>query len=253
MHRSPIAPSAAPQIVTSDSKFDWFDTSELLRWDDRDSVYTAHSLFAPIHYERGYAYPLIVWLHGAQGNENELRQVMPHISMRNHVGAAPRGTVAIGDSPGAFDWDQSAEGIYEAAQSVDDCIDIAQRRFNINPQRIFLVGKDSGGTMAFRLGKQHPNRFAGAISLGGAMPQGLRPLREINAARSLPLMLSVSPDPTDYPVERVMQDLRLMHYAGFSLSLRLYPDGNDLTTNMLADVDSWILEQFCPTTLEASK
>ena len=26
---------------------------------------TIHSLFAPLHYEQGYAYPLLVWLHGA--------------------------------------------------------------------------------------------------------------------------------------------------------------------------------------------
>ena len=39
-----------------------------------DSV---HSLFAPLHYEPGYAYPLIVWLHGLHGDERQCCESCP--------------------------------------------------------------------------------------------------------------------------------------------------------------------------------
>ena len=51
----------------------------------------AHALFAPIHYEPGYAYPLIVWLHGCGGDERQLRQLMPLLSLRNYLAVARAG------------------------------------------------------------------------------------------------------------------------------------------------------------------
>ena len=38
---------------------------------------TVHSLFAPLKYEPGYAYPLLVWLHGLHGDERQLLRIMP--------------------------------------------------------------------------------------------------------------------------------------------------------------------------------
>jgi len=200
-----------------------------------------------MHYEAGYAYPLIVWLHGPQSNEDELRQVMPMISVRNHVAIAPRGTRQVADVRGAFGWGDSADDIAEAGDRVQDCIAIAQERFNIHPDRIFVAGYSAGGTMAHRLGMEFPRQFAGAISLGGRVPRGSRLLKNINQARQMPLLLSVSPTTEKYSTEQVMDDLRLLHSAGLSLSLRLYPDGDELTTVMFSDLNHWVMEQFCPT------
>ena len=52
---------------------------------------TTYALFAPLHYESGYAYPLIVWLHGRGNDERQLLRIMPQVSMRNYVAVAPRG------------------------------------------------------------------------------------------------------------------------------------------------------------------
>ena len=53
----------------------------------------ARALFAPMHYESNYAYPLIVWLHGANDDERQLKRIMPFVSLRNYVAVSPRGTV----------------------------------------------------------------------------------------------------------------------------------------------------------------
>ena len=73
----------------------------------RDGSFAPHATFAPIRYERGYAYPLVVWLHGALGNEQQLRRVMPLVSMRNYVAVAPRGTSGDRVRRGAFSWRQT--------------------------------------------------------------------------------------------------------------------------------------------------
>ncbi len=57
------------------------------------------TLFAPIHYESNYAYPLIVWLHGPHDDERQLKRIMPFVSLRNYVGVSPRGTEAAAPAP----------------------------------------------------------------------------------------------------------------------------------------------------------
>jgi len=244
MNRLLSPPEAKLQESFQETLDSWHAEEETSSVFLRRAADTAHNCFAPVHYESGYAYPLIVWLHGHQGNECELSRVVPLISLRNHVAVSPRGTMADSNTRGTYSWQQSAEGIDQATQRVHDCIEIAKERFHVNPDRVFIAGYQCGGTMALRIGLEHPDLFAGAISLGGPMPSGFRPLRRINEARKLPLLLSASQDGTNYPLADVMGDLRLLHFAGCSLSLRLYPAGNDLTTNMLSDVDSWIFEQF---------
>ncbi len=243
-------PLTSSQIVPSQNIANWFDRLDFALPAQRQVTATAHSCFAPMHYESGYAYPLIVWLHGPSSNEDELRQVMPLISTRNHVAIAPRGTGQVESGMSAFSWDDSADGIAEAGERVADCIAIAKQRFNIHPDRIFIAGHSVGGTMAHRLGMEFPEQFAGAISLGGEVPRGSRSLKNINRARQLPLMLAVSPaeesDAPNYSLERVMDDVRFLHCAGLSLSLQLYPEGDELTTVMFEDIDSWVMEQFCP-------
>ena len=207
---------------------------------------TTYSIFVPIHYEQAYSYPLIVWLHGPGDNENQLRTVLPLVSMRNHVAIAPLGTDPDSDLRGAFCWKQSGTSIIEASDRVLDCIRIAMERHHIHPERVFVAGYDCGGTMAMRVALENPDYFAGAISLGGPLPRGLNLLRRVNDARHLPLLFAVSSESSRYTPTDACDDLRLLHSAGFSLDLRQYPCGDELTTKMLSDMDAWILNRICP-------
>lgn len=209
------------------------------------------SLFVPMHYERRYAYPLLVWLHDAGGSERELRQLMPHVSMRNYLAAAVRGTSPAVGRPG-YAWEDSPDTASEAAERVQECIDAAQRRYHVHAERVFIAGQGRGGTMALRLALQHPEWFAGAISLGGPLPQGGCPLQRVNRARRLPLLVAACLGSRAYPESRVASDLRLLHAAGFALALRRYPGNDELTTVMLSDMDRWIMSQVCPAATAAA-
>ena len=200
------------------------------------------SLLAPQHYEPGYAYPLVVWLHGPGGNEREVQKVMPLISSRNHVGVAPRGTDEELTS-GGYCWDQNERSIDRCENSVLDSIQVATERYNIRTDRIFLAGYDCGGTMALRIGLRNPMRFAGVISLGGPFPVGMNPLTNIDSIRHLPLLIGLGREAEKYTADRLCQELRLFHIAALKVDLRLYPAGDELTTKMLSDADEWIMRQ----------
>ena len=219
----------------------------------RRNAILPHCLFSPIHYEPGYAYPLIVWLHGSDSSELELQQVMPMVSVRNYVGVAPRGTYRTNKTERLYTWQQTANDVADACQRVVDCVDIARDQYNIHADRIFVAGYGDGGTMALRVGMERSELFAGAISLGGRVPRGGNAFRRINSARRLPLLVSVAPTEGQYSNQQIKEDLRLLHSGGFPLSLQLYAGKDEpLVEDMFWDLDAWVMEQFCPTAVTAS-
>ncbi len=205
------------------------------------------SVFTPLHYERNYAYPLLVWLHGEGKNEKHLRQVMPKISMRNYAAVAPRATLALGQErlpqlSNSFTWSLSDAHTSEAMDRVCMAVERAEQRFQIDHDRIFLAGSGVGGTMALQIGMTLPERFAGIISVGGALPRDAAPLAHLNASRRLPLLLTVDRENNEYSDALVCEDLRLLHIAGMTVTLRQYPAGDPLSDSMLSDIDQWIME-----------
>jgi len=204
-----------------------------------------HATFAPIHYEPNYAYPLLVWLHGHAGNEHELRQVMPQVSMRNYVAVAPQGSWKDSRYRGRHGWRQASDMIEDAEARIADCIAAAKQRFNIHPARIFLAGHGSGGTMAVRVAWNDPGRFAGVVAINGPLPTRQSPLRRVNELRQLPCLLAMSRDSQAYPAARVCEDLRLLHAAGCTVAMRQYPGADGLTKWMLADLDRWMMDLVC--------
>lgn len=216
------------------------------------SEQTEFAFFSPLHYERNYAYPLVIWLHGPNDDERQLKRIMPLVSMRNYVAVAPRGTVSFDDvcddagvSPRrGFAWSQTPDHILLAEHRIFAALQAAQRKYNVSSSRVFLAGFGCGGTMALRLALSDPQTFAGAASFGGPFPQTQSPLGRLTEARRLKLLLSTGRDSIGYPPQEVCQHLRLFHVAGMSVCLRQYPCGDDLTTSMLADMDRWIMDQF---------
>lgn len=202
-----------------------------------------HALFAPLHYEAHYAYPLIVWLHGSGDDERQLTRIMPIVSLRNYVAVAPRG-FPLPSGGAYYGWPQTPDRIQEAEQRIAECVEAASERLNIASKRVFLAGFDAGGTMAFRAAMDLPHRFVGVLSIGGSFPTGHTPLRRLAEARRLQVFLTAGRDSLRYPAAAVCDDLRLLHAAGMSVTLRQYPCGHELSPQMLRDADRWIIEQI---------
>lgn len=200
-----------------------------------------HSLFVPLHYEKNYAYPLVVWLHSHGDNHRQLKRIIPVVSLRNYVAIAPRGTAEIDERTSR--WEQTEGDILEAQWRVTQCIELAQQRCNVHTERMFIGGHADGGTMALRLALRMPHLFAGAFSIGGPLPQEHAPLINVQNARQLPLLLMQGSDSARYPTDHLCRDISLLHTAGMGAAVRQYPCGDDLTTQMLADANSWLMER----------
>ena len=194
------------------------------------------SVFVPMHYEKNYAYPLIVWLHSNGQDGSELHEVMPRISMRNYVAVAPEIESAEGD------WPQKGRCINATHDAVIAAVNQAKAQFNVNPQRIYLAGFGAGATMAFRVALERPELFAGVLAMNGPLPTAGTPLSDWDRSRKLPVFWAHCRKSTQFDQQQLCEQLRLLHIAGFSLTLRQYPGADEISDTLLSDVNRWIME-----------
>ncbi|MGL4595288.1 MAG: alpha/beta hydrolase [Thermoguttaceae bacterium] len=230
-----------------------------------------HILFSPIHYEPGYSYPLLVWLHDTGDDERQVTRVMPQISMRNYVAVAPQGFAIKKEAEDisqkedtdwdAFDvktiiqrgvrskptysWSGQKKMLSEIEQRVFDSISVAVKTNNIAENRVFIAGFGAGGRMALQLGLLYPEYFAGVASIDGAFPKSDEMLYRWNAARSLPVFLTFGQKSHMFSSKSLQQTLELFHSAGLPLTVREYEGGHDLTPTCLQDMNRWIMNIVC--------
>ena len=203
-----------------------------------------HTLLTPYHHTPDYPYPLVVWLHGPDDDERQVCRVMPHVSLQSYLAVGPRGCCPPDPGHPGYQWRQIEDAVDAAEQRVLDSIDIACSKHNVAEDRVFLAGYQCGGTMALRIGLRRPELYAGAISIGGPFPERLGPIPQLRSARSLPMLIAQGRESEYYPAEKVCDELRLFHAASLHVTLRTYPCGDELLTNMLSDMHAWMMEQM---------
>ncbi|QDV64198.1 alpha/beta hydrolase [Crateriforma conspicua] len=222
------------------------DSSAIVGEDSTDELPAARTFLLPLHYEPGYQYPLVIWLHNDGFNETQIEQVMPHISLRNYVGVGVRGAKA-GDAIGhRFDWSDTEAAVQSAWRQINSAIDESKRRFAIHPDRIVLAGYRSGGTMALRLALRHPEVFAGVISLGGALPTGRRLFSDLNDLRRqrLSMLWSWAVQGDHFHNTTMADNLRQMLMTKCRIEVRQYVDDDEMNTVTLSDVNEWIMNRI---------
>jgi phospholipase/carboxylesterase len=198
-----------------------------------------HSIFIPLHYEKNYAYPLIVWLHDQGSDEGRLPQIMSALSLRNYVATGPRGSNTCSEN--GFGWSQRASSIEQADDAIGTAIDDACRQFNIAAQRIFIAGEGAGGTMAFRIAFQRPEWFAGVASINGPLPSGSAPLARLKACRQMPIFWTQVRHDSLFNEATLATQLRLLHFGGFNVTLRQYP-ADHAYQQILPDANRWLMD-----------
>ncbi|GAA5510810.1 alpha/beta hydrolase [Novipirellula caenicola] len=203
------------------------------------------AFFLPLHYEPNYAYPLLIWLHSDGFNENQVTQVMPHISLRNYVGVGVRASCAIDSSGHRYEWRTRPGAIQTAYENVMQAIDEARERFSVNPSRIVLAGYQSGGAMAMRIALRDPKRFAGVVSLGGRMPSGGRALSNLSDLRErrLPMLWQWATESSLFDSSELDEDMRRAMMIRAQLEIRQYCDDDEMNTVTLADINQWIMDK----------
>ncbi|WP_435008301.1 alpha/beta hydrolase [Tundrisphaera lichenicola] len=232
------------------------------------------SRFVPQRYEPNYAYPLLVLLHARGGDDQQMVRSMPAMSWRNYVGLSLRGpeVVTRQGRPVGHGWgpdfarpdrERSASALAlpdaevfrrRLLDSEPDPVDVLEdgifgavretrRTLHVHSERIFLVGVGEGAAVAYRVAMAHPERFAGVVAINGWLPGGFRPLGRLKDCRSLRVLVVHGEWNGRVPVEHARKTVSILRAGGLNVAFQSYPCAHRLTSHMLSDVDTWLINQ----------
>ena len=114
--------------------------------------------------------PLIVLLHGADADENDMIGLWTQLPPRFAV-VSPRGP--FGGGGRGWRWYRKGatrdRDIAASRKVVDLVVEAAIKRFDADKGQVFLGGFSQGGVMTYEVALHEPGRFRGAVVLSGAL------------------------------------------------------------------------------------
>ncbi len=146
----------------------------------------------PDGYSLGRRYPLVVQLHGLNFNEVLAGSRVKYNGMPGPQWIQPDLPVIyvqVFGRPSAFYRGMGEEDVLEV-------IELAERRFPVDRDRVFLMGHSMGGSGSYTIGLHYPDRFGGLMPLDAAMwtrarastgtpPDWMQPQIDIHSTQSL--------------------------------------------------------------------
>ncbi len=201
--------------------------------------------FLPTGYEPNYPYPLLVFLHGQGGNEEQILRWAPRLSRRNYICIGLRGPQLLGegdDGLGRYGWGAEAPCDALVEDYVFRAVEQTRRNYHVHSERIYLAGYCEGATLAYRLGFTFPERIGGVIALNGTLPPRGSFLLRLPEVRPVRVLIAHGVDNPIVPLANARSDFRLLYTAGLSVRMHTYPCGQRIDQDMLRDVNRWIME-----------
>ncbi len=131
----------------------------------------------PADYDHAVAHPLAILLHGYSAS-GAIQDAYLGFSQR----AATRGLIAVipdgTTNPGGQQFWNATPGwcCDFLGSGIDDAgyllglVTEAKARFNIDADRVYLMGHSNGGFMSYKMACEHADVFAAIVSIAGAMP-----------------------------------------------------------------------------------
>jgi predicted peptidase len=195
--------------------------------------------------DKSKKWPMVVFLHGAGERGTNLAKVAVH---------GPSKLVKQGKSfPFVLIAPQCPERETWPTDAVMALIDEAIKKYNIDPERVYLTGLSMGGFGSWALAAAYPERFAAVAPIcgGGSIINVLLP-SQANAIKTLPIWaFHGAKDPT-VKVEQSQQMVDAFKRAGNNtVKLTVYPElQHDSWTETYNNEElwKWLLEQKRPQT-----
>jgi phospholipase/carboxylesterase len=166
------------------------------------------------------ALPLLITLHGEAENALAISTVWrPIADSHGFVLAAPQGKYLIAD--GHYQWGRRAD----AEALVLQAIERAKQKYQIDQNRIYLMGFSQGGYLSLSIGLSRPDLFAGVIAVAPYYVHSLV-ASKLEKAKARSLHVYLGNGEKGYPnlLSNNREAKRLLEEAGLKVELKLYRD-----------------------------
>jgi predicted peptidase len=196
--------------------------------DDHDG----YSLFVPAEYNADHEWPLVMALHdeGSRGEEY-IQSWVEAAKARGMFVFCPTYQMPEGGTP------------YEHDKRLIQLKHDIENQYEIDPNRILVVGFGTGGHYAFYLALQYPNEFSGVASIGNPVPGNLKKLFNLSYAgvNQLPVLILVSHEDEIQKSDDTMAELDSFRARGYRIETVEAEHAKDIKN---PTANSHILEWF---------
>src|SRR5262249_44159958 len=152
-----------------------------------------YAQFVPSTYDKSKKYPLMLALHGLGSNPQQImryRGLTDEAEKHGFIVAAPMGYNSSGwyGAKGPKAGKKTVpENLSELSEKdVMNGLAIVPKEFNIDAERIYLMGHSMGGGGTWHLGLKHPDLWAGLAPIAPAV---FRPAEEVEKIKHIPVIL----------------------------------------------------------------
>jgi predicted peptidase len=233
----------------------------------RKKVYTqkktteslSYRLFVPLGYDANRRYPLLLWLHSAEGRGSDnFKQLTGVNSLGTHFWIADSVQlkvpmfVMVPQLPSGQNWsdpefNQPSTWLALTNEALTKGV---EKEFSIDPDRIYVAGQSMGGLGAWSALQAYPGQFAAAIIIST-----YDTFTDLPALSKTPIWIFQGEADTMVPVLIVREMVKQLKKAHANFRYTEYPRaGHDVWTKAFAEPDllTWLTAQQRPAATPAA-
>ena len=187
---------------------------------------------------------LIVMLHGLSGDENVM-WIFEHALPRSATVIAPRALYA--SELGGYSWvrsvvrdDLDGADFHEAIDNLSRLVNEVIPLYQVDPQRVILMGFSQGAALSYALSLAQPDRLRGVIALAGFLPQhSSTPLRSAQSALPYYLIIHGTHDEA-VPIDRARAARSVLEGYGAAVECHEHHVGHKVSAQGMQEMARWI-------------
>lgn len=200
---------------------------------DLDGMLMPFRVYIPKGYTPQQPWPLVVFLHGGGGDENNYMAqnvVQPAADHYGYLVVSPNGR-----GP-----DSSYLKENGGEKDVMDVLALMQKYYNLNPKRIYLTGHSMGGLGTWTVGIHNCDKFAALASMAGTRPTPDF-LALIASGAKIPVLETIGGKDASVPPGPAIEAWYKVKEAGYTTKLVEYPDAShsEAFPDSIPEVFAW--------------
>jgi phospholipase/carboxylesterase len=208
-----------------------------------------HAAYEP---EGDGPHPTVIALHGWGANALDLLGLAPHIGGGRFLVLCPQGHVTVPVAPGmsGYGWfplsmgaPPDAAAVVNAVEAIEGFIEVAQRRYPVDRDRLALLGFSQGGAMAYAVALRGTSRFAALAALSTWFPPGLVGGTGLDR---LPVLVQHGARDELIPAERSRESVERLRQYGSQVVYREYDMGHEISAASLRDLADFLRQRLLP-------
>jgi phospholipase/carboxylesterase len=187
------------------------------------------SLYVPEYYTPERAWPLVMALHGGNGNGRGFLWSW----LRD---ARSRGAILIAPTAVGNTWALMGDDV--DTQNLMRILELARSRWNIDPERMLLTGMSDGGTFCYVTGLESASPFTHLAPVAATFHPLMAEMADAKRLRGLPLHIVHGRLDWMFPVQVARQTQQALTAAGANVA---YRELDDLSHTYPREINAEIL------------